>query len=94
MIELKVPYRVLPTGKVMGLRMGNAYHSVDYSDQERKIFTGLRDLYYAWLKENDITEYGLVVQTIPNKEDGSTTLLSMIHFNHEEDAMAFKLVWL
>lgn len=93
MIELMVPHKIKPTAKVMGIRMGNAYHSVDLGDQERIIISDLRELYGFWFKENNITNYKLAVRTIFNKDE-SIILLSMIQFYDDEDAMAFKLVWL
>lgn len=93
MIELMVPHKIYSTGKVMGLKMSNSYHSVDLGDKEKTIISGLRDLYSFWFKENNITNYKLAVQTIFNKDE-SITLLSMIQFNDDADAMAFKLVWL
>ncbi len=93
MIEFNVPYKIdLRGDRYVATNMGVTYFEVGGIDRISEMKKGLKEHYSAWLNENEI-EYTFAVK-IEHEVDNTCTLMAVIQFDNEEDAMAFKLVWL
>ena len=93
MIEFNVPYRIDEYGdKYVATNMGVTFFEVGGVDRISEMKNGLNEHYGAWLNENKI-EYTFAIK-IEYEVDNTCTLMAVIQFDNETDAMAFKLVWL
>ena len=93
MIEFTVPYKIdLRGDKFVATNLGVTYFEYGGEERVTEIIKGAKEHYGDWLDENEIAHTFDV--KVEYEVDHTCTLISVIRFDNEEDAMAFKLVWL
>ena len=93
MIEFNVPYRIdLRGDRYVAANLGVTFFEHGGKERVTEMIKGLKEQYGEWINENEIAcTFDVKVEY---EIDHTCTLISVIRFEHEADAMAFKLVWL